>query len=171
MEELINQIREALKASLRTIEWGKIPYTPITLCKLLESLLSKFSPLTNEISSEIYTTIENGQISRIANLRAMLSEVDLIVKFLNKDGKIDIEVIIKNASGEPLYSFNGYEKYKSFERESSDLYLLRQITCSINEENYLKVLEIKNRNKSSKTINNLADNYISLYNTIKNVEH
>lgn len=171
MEELINQIREAMKASLRTIEWGKIPYQPITLCRLLEGLLSKFSPLTNEISSEIYTTIENGQISRIANLRAVLSEVDLIVKFINKDGKIDIEVIIKNASGEPLYSFNGYEKYKSFERESSDLSLLRQIICSINEENYLKVLELKNRNKLSKTINNLADNYISLYNSVKNVEH
>lgn len=169
MEELLNQIREAMKASLRTIEWGKIPYQPITLCRLLEGLIHQFSSFTKELSTEMYTTVENGVTTRIATLTATLSEVQLLVKFLNKDGKIDIEVFIKNAEGKPLYAFQGHEKYKSFERENKDLSLLKRLVSSLNKENYLKVLEIKKNNPSNKLINSLADSYISLFNSVNNV--
>lgn len=171
MEELLNQIREAMKASLRTIEWGKIPYQPITLCRLLEGLIRQFAPFTKELSTEMCTIVEDGVITRIATLTATLSEVQLLVKFLNKEEKIDIEVFIKNAEGEPLYAFQGYEKYKSFERENKDLSLLKKVVSSLSKENYLKVLEIKKNNPSNKMINNLADSYISLFNSVNNVGH
>lgn len=171
MEELINQIREAMKASLRTIEWGKISYQPITLCRLLEGLIHQFSSFTQSLSTEMYTTIENGVVTRIATLTAALSEIQLLVKFLNKDGKIDIEVFIKNIEGEPLYAFQGYEKYKSFERENKDLNILKQTVSSLSQENYLKVLKIKKNNPNNKMINSLADSYISLYNSVNNVGH
>lgn len=168
MEELLNQIREAMKASLRTIEWGKIPYQPITLCRLLEGLIHQFAPFTKELNTEMCTIVEDGVITRIATLTATLSEVQLLVKFLNKEGKIDIEVFIKSLKGEPLYAFQGYEKYKSFERENSDLSLLKKVVSSLNQDNYVKVLEIKKNNPSNKLINNLADNYISLFNSVNN---
>ena len=171
MEELLNKIREAMKASLRTIEWGKIPYQPITLCRLLEGLIHQFAPFTKELNTEMCTIVEDGIITRIATLTATLSEVQLLVKFLNKEGKIDIEVFIKSIKGEPLYAFQGYEKYKSFERENKDLSLLKKVVSSLSQENYLKVLEIKKNNPSNKLINNLADSYISLYNSLNNVGH
>ena len=171
MEELLNQIREAMKASLRTIEWGKIPYQPITLCRLLEGLIHQFAPFAKELSTEMCTIVEDGMITRIATLTATLSEVQLLVKFLNKEGKIDIEVFIKSLKGEPLYAFQGYEKYKSFERENSDLSLLKKAVSSLSKENYIKVLEIKKNNPSNKMINTLADSYISLFNSVNNVGH
>lgn len=169
MEELLNQIREAMKASLRTIEWGKIPYQPITLCRLLEGLIHQFAPFAKELNTEMCTIVEDGVITRIATLTATLSEVQLLVKFLNKDGKVDIEVFIKSLKGEPLYVLQGYEKYKLFERENSDLSLLKKVVSSLNKENYLKVLEIKKNNPSNKLINSLADSYISLFNSVNNV--